>query len=261
MLHPEIDRRPVLAALVTAADYTARVAQVVERIALANDQAEALALLKAAAAALGAENAVFMSHMRHSIDNASCHFLLACDPAWCQRYLALGSLAHDPWMAYAAHHSEPVLASSLAAAGSESRAIRELANQCGFASAVLVPAHSGPGHGRVSLLVLGSPVAGYFEGEGYARFRLGARLLAAELHDWWQARIRRELVLRSRITDADLALLRHQCQGHSSKRIASELQLSLGSINSRFQRINTRLGVHNRRQAARLAMACGLIVD
>ena len=100
---------------------------------------------------------------------------------------------------------------------------------------------------------------GYFEGEAFGRFRLGARILAAELHDWWLARIRRELIVKARITQADLELLRHQCQGHSSKRIAAELRVSNSSINSRFQRMNTKLGVPNRRMAARLAVECGLL--
>ncbi len=74
------------------------------------------------------------------------------------------------------------------------------------------------------------------------------------------ARIRRELIARAHITLSDLALLRHQCQGHSSKRIAAELHVSRSSINSRFQRMNTKLGVPNRKMAARLAAECGLIL-
>ena len=86
-------------------------------------------------------------------------------------------------------------------------------------------------------------------------------MLACELHEWWLARLRNELMARARITEGDLELLRHQCLGHSSKRIAAELRVSRSSINSRFQRMNSRLGVTNRRMAARLAVECGLILS
>jgi photosystem II stability/assembly factor-like uncharacterized protein len=42
----------------------------------------------------------------------------------------------------------------------------ELASRNGFASAVLVPVHSGASQTRISLLCLGSPTPGYFERGG-----------------------------------------------------------------------------------------------
>jgi DNA-binding NarL/FixJ family response regulator len=111
------------------------------------------------------------------------------------------------------------------------------------------------------VLCLGSPALGHFESGGFGRFKIGARAMALELHDWWLARIRRDLIVKARITPSDLELLRHQRQGHSSKRIAAELHVSKSSINSRFQRMNTKLGVANRRMAARLASECGLMLE
>jgi DNA-binding CsgD family transcriptional regulator len=242
-----------------ACDYVARVNAVIERIVAAQDQATALRLLRACASTLGAENAAFVSFVRESADISTCRFMLACEPGWCQRYLESNCLAHDPWLAYAAHHGEPIVASALHAIDLEARRVIDLASQNGFASAVLVPIHSGAGHSRISLLCLGSSQPGYFESEGYGRLRLGARLLAAELHDWWMARIRRELIVKARITPSDLELLRHEYHGHSSKHIAAALQVSASSINSRFQRMNSKLGVPNRRTAARLAAECGLL--
>ena len=243
-----------------ASDYTERIAAVAERIAEAKDQATVHALLTQGVQALGAENAVFVSFIRDNADLSACRFMLVCEPGWCQRYLEAGCFAHDPWLAYAAHHSEPIPASSLSVLDAEGQRVIALAMENGFASAALVPTHSGAGHSRISLLCLGSTQPGFFEGEGFGRFRLGARLIAAELHDWWLARIRRELIVKARITPADLELLRHEHQGHSSKRIAAELQVSKSSINSRFQRMNMKLGVPNRRLAARLAVECGLLI-
>ncbi|ODU97049.1 MAG: hypothetical protein ABT20_18770 [Rubrivivax sp. SCN 70-15] len=243
-----------------AADYTERIATIAERIAEARDQVTVHALLTEGVHALGAEHAVFVSFIRDNADLSACRFMLVCEPGWCQRYLEAGCFAHDPWLAYAAHHSEPIPARSLSVLDAEGQRVISLAMENGFASAALVPAHSGAGHSRISLLCLGSTQPGFFEGEGFGRFRLGARLIAAELHEWWLARIRRELIVRARITQADLELLRHEHQGHSSKRIAAELQVSKSSINSRFQRMNMKLGVPNRRLAARLAVECGLLI-
>lgn len=251
---------PALARIVASAAYTDRVAAIAERIGEARDQATVHALLVDGVHALGAEHAVFVSFVRDNADLSACRFMLVCEPGWCQRYLEAGCFAHDPWLAYAAHHSEPIPASSLPVLDAEGQRVIALAQQNGFASAALVPAHSGAGHSRISLLCLGSTQPGFFEGEGFGRFRLGARLIAAELHEWWLARIRRELIVKARITQADLELLRHEQLGHSSKRIAAELHVSKSSINSRFQRMNMKLGVPNRRLAARLAVECGLLV-
>lgn len=252
--------RPALADIVAASDFAARVQDVAERIVEAKDQATVHTLLTEGVQALGAESAVFVSFIRDNADLSACRFMLVCEPDWCRRYLDAGCFAHDPWLAYAAHHSEPIPASTLPVLDPEGQRVIALAMQNGFASAALVPAHSGAGHSRISLLCLGSTQPGFFEGDGFGRFRLGARLLAAELHDWWLARIRRDLLVKARITPADLELLRHERQGHTSKRIAAELHVSKSSINSRFQRMNLKLGVPNRRLAARLAVECGLLI-
>jgi DNA-binding NarL/FixJ family response regulator len=85
-------------------------------------------------------------------------------------------------------------------------------------------------------------------------------MLAMELHDWWLTRLRRNLVVKARLSSDDLVLLQHQAQGHCSKRIAAELCVSKSSIDSRFQRMNAKLGVQNRRMAVKLAIDCGLIL-
>jgi DNA-binding CsgD family transcriptional regulator len=250
-----------LAHWIARADYLDRVGAIAECIAGTAEQSTVLGLLRDGVAALGVENAVYVSFVRDSVDVSACRFMLACDPAWCQQYLDAGCLAHDPWLAYAAHHSEPIRTSALKVTQPEQLRATELIARNGFASAVLVPAHSGPGHSRISVLCLGSPTPGYFDGDGFGRLKIGARALACELHDWWLGRIRRELIVRAHITPSDLVLLRHERQGHSSKRIADELQVSTSSINSRFQRMNTKLGVANRKLAAQLASECGLILE
>jgi DNA-binding NarL/FixJ family response regulator len=244
---------------VSTAGYAAGVNDIAVRIAGAVEQPEVLALLRQGIKALGVDQAIFLSFVRDDTAMSSCRFLLACDPHWCQRYLDAGGVALDPWLAYAANRSEVVVARTLGEAKPEQQRLIDLAAEHGFRSVVLAPAHSGAGHSRISLLCLGSSIPGYFEAEGFAHFRIGARSLALELHEWWLARIRRELIVKANITPSDLVLLGYQQQGLSSKRIASNLQVSKSSINSRFQRMNVKLGVPNRRMAARLAVECGLI--
>lgn len=80
-----------------------------------------------------------------------------------------------------------------------------------------------------------------------------------ELHQWWIGQIKRELIKNARITPDDLVLLRLERVGHITKTIAEELDTSPCSIDSRFQRINQKLGVPNRKAAANLAAEYGLI--
>jgi DNA-binding NarL/FixJ family response regulator len=239
--------------------YAARVSEVAERVATAADQAELHRLLRAGVAALGAERAAFVSFEKDRSELSSCRFMLECSPQWCQRYLERGGPSIDAWIRYAARESEPVVASALNIVEPAQQAVAALAIEAGFVSALLVPAHSGANHPRVSLLCLGHSVGGYFEAEGLARVRVCARALALEVHDWWLARIRNETLARSRITEDELLLLERYWLGHTSKRIGNELNLSKTAVNSRFQRLLLKLGVANRRSAARLAVDCGLI--
>jgi DNA-binding CsgD family transcriptional regulator len=252
---------PDLAQVVRRHGYGLRIGALAERIAQATDPSAVLTLLRTSTRALGAQSAAFVTFVRDKAAVSSCRFLLACEPGWSQRYLEEGCIEHDPWLAYAARYSAPVQASRLAVAAPEAQGVVQLAAEYGFASVALVPVHSGEGQPRVSLLCLGSSRRGYFEGEGFGRFRLGARLIAAELHDWSLARLRNELLDRARITAAEIGLLHHEHLGHSSKRIAAELRTSASAINSRFQRMNSKLGVSNRRMAASLALECGLFLD
>lgn len=245
---------------VAESHYLDRVVSIAVQVSAASDQQTVHALFREGVAALGASSAVFVSFVRDDRNLAACRFMLACDPAWGRVYVQDGHFAHDPWLAYAAHHSEPVVASALKPLDDQHRQVMDLAARAGFVSAVLVPAHSAPGHSRISVLCLGSPTPGYFEGEGLAQLRVSARMLAMELHEWWLSRIRHDLIVKARITPEELVLLQHQCQGHSSKKIAAELQVSKGSIDSRFQRMNAKLGVGTRRMAVQLAIECGLIL-
>ena len=135
----------------------------------------------------------------------------------------------------------------------------ELAAQFGFRSALIVPAPSTGGLTRIGVLCLGSSATGFFNDDGYLPLKMLARNLAMELHAWWVVRIKQELIDSAALRDEDLALLLHERMGHSTAFIANALNMSPGAVNARFQRMNARLGVPNRKAAAQLATEYGLI--
>lgn len=236
----------------------AQLTEIAEEIARASDPGDIQALLHSATLSLGAERSFFASISGEGRD-ATYAFVLDCDPDWWHRYRAARAVESDPWLVYAARHSAPLRATQLDRIGRERQSAVEAAATAGFASAALVPAHSGRSERRASLLCLGHSVAGYFEDPTFAKLQVVARSLAIELHDWWTNYERARLSRQTRLSTADLRLLERHCAGLSSKQIAAEMKVSRESVNSRFQRINDRLGVPSRRAAARVAVECGLI--
>ena len=255
---PKGDGR-TLAERVAEADYAAKVCEAVARIEAAPDASAVLGLMKWAVNCLGADAGVFTSFVRDDATNLSYRSLLACDSLWGVEYARNGSFLDDPWLHHALCSASAIHASELIPAIPAQRTFCEAAAKFGFASAVIVPAPSAAGLSRVGVLCLGSATEGYFEADGYLLFRCLAQGLAMELHHWWYRRIRDELIAKVKITDDDLTLLRHEQQGHSSKVIATALNTLPRTVDCRFQRLTSRLGMANRRTAVRFAELYGLI--
>lgn len=129
----------------------------------------------------------------------------------------------------------------------------------GFVSVVVVPAPTSAGLSRAGVLGLGSATPGYFDDEGYDTLRILARALAMELHAWLRQSIRDELLIKSRLTTADIELLRHEAAGHTGKVIAATLHTEAKTIDCRFQQVCAKLDAPNRRVAVRIARLYGLI--
>ncbi len=248
-----------LAEVVAAASFAARIVAITARLASAADEAEAVGVLQQAAATMGADAAAFVSFVRDDDAHDTFRFLLACDPVWCAEYERRAWYALDPWLAYARAHTEPVRGADVPAEAGAQREIVELARRHGFNDALIVPAPASGMVTRLGLLCLGSEHEGFFADGGFAILKPLARSLAMELHAWWIERIKCELARAAQLTEEDLLLLRHERQGRGTKAIASELAASPNAINSRFQRMNARLGVPNRKAAAQLAAEYGLI--
>ena len=245
--------------LTSAPGYADAVTTVVGQIAAATEPSQAVVLLQQASQCLGAESAAFVSFIPDDGTHASYRFLLACDPTWCFEYENRHWYADDPWLDYACHHSEPACASTIFAQTKAQQDVLSLAERFGFRSAVIVPAPSSVGLGRAGVLCLGSSTPAFFEADGFITLRTVARGLAMELHEWWIAQLRREVIDEAELTETDLKLVQWEWQGLNSKQIGNILGMGPASVDSRFQRLNLKLGVPNRRAAAKLAAEYGLI--
>jgi DNA-binding CsgD family transcriptional regulator len=249
-----------LAQVTASPEYFARAANVIKRLQLADDRNHAVEILQQATLAMGAEVAYFASVANGANRLGADWLLLACDPRWCSEYAEHDWWADDPWLHHALNRTEPIRGCDVPLKDNgKEKAIVELAVQFGFASAVIVPVPARNRFAPSGVLCLGSSVHGYFEDDGYLAFKVIARSLAMELHEWWLARARDEFVQASGLNLWELALLGHELEGRSSKVIANHLRISRNAVDLRFRRINKKLGVAQRAIAARLVAGFGLI--
>jgi hypothetical protein len=248
-----------LAALTRSPDYGARVIDILPVVGDADSTESVVALFRAAVTGLGADAGVFMSYLRDDATRASYRSLLACDPVWGSEYARQGWFEHDPWLRHATHETEPVRSSELKLVSADEEAFAAASAAFGFASAVIAPAPTCVGLSRVGVLCLGSQHADFFDDEGYAKVRVLARALAMELHRWMLQAIRQELLAKSRLTAADIELLRHEEAGHSSNVIGLELNIEAKTVDCRFQRVSAKLEAPDRRTAVRIARLYGIL--
>lgn len=244
--------------LIAAPDYFARVSEAVLQIQAAPDLPAVLALLHEAVARVGADVAAFLSFVEDDTSKAF-RFLLDCDPRWSVEYEQHAWYDDDPWFGYARLHAEPVRGREIPIQEGLQRTIVQLAERFGFRSTVVLPAPAGGGLTRLGMLSLGSRTAGYFDGDGFGAVSVAAAPLAMSLQDWCIRDAREELLRTSRLSKMDLLLLRYEREGLGTKQIAATIGGSQASINSRFQRLNAKIGRPNRKTAARRAAEYGLI--
>jgi DNA-binding CsgD family transcriptional regulator len=250
---------PSLRDITTADTFAARVSHLVQQVAIAPDEEAACALLWRATHLFGADACVFVSFIRDDDSYESYRFLLACDPRWCHEYLEQAWFASDPWLKHAMDHGTPSRGTEVAITNDGQRTVVDLAARYGFTSSAVIPAPSSGGMSRLGVLCVGSDAPGYFDGEGFGPFKIMARSLSMELQEWWLARIQQQLVDDSGLSADDLRLLGYEWHGMGSKQIAKALQTTQQSVDSRFQRLIGKLGVPNRKAAARMAAEYGLI--
>jgi DNA-binding CsgD family transcriptional regulator len=245
---------------VTRADgFASRVHEVLREVGSVPEPAGAVDLLARGVRQFGGTAGCFISFVREADTAATCRMLLACDPRWGTDYLVNGWFDIDPWLSHALRSEEPVVASALPVGTPAERAMVERAAEYGFRSVGVAPSPSAAGVSRVGVLYMASERVGFFEGEGFEDVRPLAQALSMELHAWWLRMLRQELGARVRLSQEELALLRHEDSGHGSKAIARVLGTQAKTIDCRFQRINAKLGAPNRKAAVRIAKLYGLL--
>lgn len=253
--HP--DRIESHASLDQASDCL-RIVEALRTLGDAPDEAAALDHFEEALRLLGADAAVFLSFTRDDATRTSFRWLLACDPLWAVEYARNGWHKHDPWLRHALERTEPVIGAELSMSPEEEQFASKSAG-LGFASTVIVPAPSNAGTSRVGVLCLGSRTAGFFDRSMLSSLRILGRALAMELHRWMLHAMRNEMLRSTRITIAELELLRYEEAGHTSKHIGALLGINAKTVDSRFQKLITKLRVPDRRTAARIARLYGLL--
>jgi len=251
--------RPNLTAITQSAEFYRRSLVLATEVAQASDVGQVTAILAEAAGVLGADAAAFASFVKADADHASYRFILACDPTWCLEYDQKALYLYDPWLAYVRRSSQPTLTSNIPARTPKELEFVALATKSGFRSAVIVPALAPQGLTRIGALCLGSDDANRFDDEALPIVLNAATALALRLHEWQIWRLRQDWLDEVQLSTDELFLLQEERMGHRSKHTAAVLNLTPMTVDSRWQRLNAKMGVPSRQAAAQVAAEYGLI--
>jgi hypothetical protein len=224
--------------VVAAPDFAVNALRCIHLVSTVRNPEDMVDVLHEAAAALGAEQAFFVSFVRDDDSAESFRFILDCDPVWCMAYQEQAWYVNDPWLVYAQAHSEPTCSSAINCRTKSQRDARALAAQYGFVSAYVIPAPAAAGLSRIGVLGLGSSQQGYFEAGASVTLKVLAQGLSMELHQWWVKQMRKEIIERNRLTPEDLQLLEYERRELGTKEIAELMCMTWHSVNSKFQRLN-----------------------
>ncbi len=245
--------------IVGSAESFRLISDAVERISLSRDEEGLVRLMRETATLLGASSSYFVTLLRDDRSFDSYSFLLACDPVWACEYEHSKCYEHDPWLVYAASNSAPLRGTDIPRRTDEERSVALLAENFGFRSSVIAPAPNAGSVERLGLLVLGSDEQGFFEAAAAGTLSLAARAISMALHERRATLASQEFLACKRLRPTELDLLSHQRQGRCSKTIAPLMGTSPHAIDARFVRLIRKLHCPDRRTAANLAAAYGLV--
>jgi DNA-binding NarL/FixJ family response regulator len=248
-----------MTAATTSAAFNGRVIELMQRLGDAQAATQAMELFQEILVHLGVESGIFMSRLRDDASRSSYRSLFLCDPIWAAEYAQSDWHIHAPWLRHASTQTEPIRSSELILASEEEKTFIARSAAHGFASALIAPAPTCVGLSRVGVLCVGSKEEGFFNDERSRLLRVVARALAMELHRWLHRTLKEDLLDRSRLSEDELELLRHEAAAHSSKVIGAVLNIEAKTVDCRFQRLNAKLNAPDRRTAVRIAKLYGLI--
>ncbi|WP_124448512.1 autoinducer binding domain-containing protein [Paucibacter sp. KBW04] len=240
-------------------DYAEHALEAIVQVPHASDPPALLACLAHATEAIGATGSVYTAVIPEDGSAPSCFSLFACNPVFAQEQSLQGHLLEHPWLRFAQSHSTPGTQHQVFSQHDADSEAFALVSRYGFRSCLIVPTQAGQNVNRYEMLCLGSDQADDFEGMEARIVRTLARSLAAELHDWLTHYLQQRLQSDARLHEGDLNLLAMEWRGLGSKEISARTGMSVASVDSRFQRINTRLNCSSRKASAKRAAAYGLL--
>lgn len=230
----------------------------INRIKSCKDETEVNTLLRALLSHFDIESYVYISMRRGEASGESFRYLIGCAPGWCQKYNAKKWFAIDPFIQYALRNSAPIVGSEIKPQTPGQIELLAAAAEHGFRSGMIIPAHSG-NSARIGALYLGSTGRPEEVEPTLIKSRNQLRAIAMELFEWWEEKIRGEMLARYRIDDIDLQLLAFEQKGFTTSEGASLLGVTESLINGRFRRINDKLDVHHRKRAVERALELGIL--
>lgn len=236
------------------------IANLHSQLARIANEADAAEVLQVALPDLGADVAIFVSYVVGDPTLDSYRFVLSAPKAFCDAYLNRYWFLNDPCILYSNSNTQPIRLDMVPVQTAAQREILDEAAKVGFRSGLVVPVHGAPSSSRAGVLFLGAEAVDRFRShQSIETVRPAARLIAMELYDFISGMIRRQLLDSAHLSSDELTLLRLQRDGYQSKEMAEVLSTSPAAIDARFTRLNRKLGVANRRQAAEMAAQYGLV--
>jgi hypothetical protein len=155
--------------------FAARLSSQMERIAASVHPSEVTSVVEDISRSLCCNGAVFASFAKEDEDFETYRYIVACEAQWCTLYLARRWFVIDPYLHYAQTHSEPIAADDVPLRTDGQRLFRQHANEQGYKSIAIVPAHTATGRARMGVLYLTSDDPNYFTSDSIRPAKLFLR--------------------------------------------------------------------------------------
>ena len=207
----------------------------------------------------GLQSFVFGALFRNG-EREDYRYLVGCEPEWCFLYNERKWYAIDPFIDYALRSAGPVFASEVPLHTAGQQRLMAEAAEHGFRSGIVVPAHSGSAI-RIGILYLGTSEGPERARDSLRKHRSLMRAFALELLEWWDSKLRADGLEILDLDALDLDLLRKAQEHATAEEAAGELGVTLSRVKARYERIERKLEVPNKRSAVEKAVALGLIRD
>jgi len=230
----------------------------ISRIKACKCETELDTLLRAMLGRFAVESYLFVSLRRTEASRESFRCLIGCSPTWCQLYMAKKWFAIDPFIDHALHNSRPIALSDIKAETAGQAELLRTANEHGFRSGMIFPAHAAS-KSTIGVLYLGSTQCPVEIEPLLHHSRNLFRAMALELFEWWEEKAHAETLVRYQLDKIDVQLLQLEQEGYTADESAKVCGFTTSAVNGRFRRINDKLDVHHKKRALERAVELGIL--